>query len=211
MKRQMYDTTERMWSAFDNVMHATWSSYLGLDSSDPTATDSKHTGSSQDARQHAFEVPSSLETKGSISDDPELFLIDFVELDPSKEFVGFQLGPQEQNATIWRTQVRIRTNGAAISPVWRVSFYVRPGEFVRSTTKGVFHQQGLRVTVTSDPKQEAEQSMVIRFVVDGVRAMGIENVDSPDASTPQTAFEASSLPDPAFASFETARLRDQTL
>ncbi|KAF9561291.1 Chitinase 1 [Mortierella alpina] len=197
MKRQMHDTIERMWSALNNVMHATWSNYLGLDSSDHS--------------QHAFEVPSSLQVEGSIPGDAELFLIDFVELDPSKEFVGFQLDPQEQNAATWRTQVRIRTNGAAISPVWRVSFYVKPGEFVRSTTKGVFHQQGLRVTVTSDPKQEAEQSMVIRFVVDGVRAMSVESVDSPETSTSQSIFEASSLPDPAFASFETARLHDQAL
>ncbi|KAG9321213.1 hypothetical protein KVV02_002125 [Mortierella alpina] len=211
MKRQMHDTIERMWSAFDNVMHATLSSYLGLDSSYQTTTEKKHTGSSLDTIQHAFEVPSSLETKDSITDDLELFLIDFVELDPSKEFVGFQLDPQEQNTTTWRTQVRIRTNGAAISPVWRVSFYVKPGEFVRSTTKGVFHQQGLRVTVVSDPKQEAEQSMVIRFVVDGVRAMSVESADSPEATTSQTIFEASSLPDPAFASFETARLHDQAL
>ncbi|KAF9282661.1 Chitinase 1 [Mortierella alpina] len=210
MKRQMHDTIERMWSAFDNLMHATWSNYLGLDVNDHTTTE-KHTSSSLENIQHAFEVPSSLETKGITSEDPEQFLIDFVELDPSKEFVGFQVDPEELNTTTWRTQVRIRTNGAAISPVWRVSFYVKPGEFVRSTTKGVFQQQGLRVTVTSDPKQEAEQSMVIRFVVDGVRVMSVESVDSPESSTSQTVFEASSLPDPAFASFETARLHDQIL
>ncbi|KAG0205411.1 Chitinase 1 [Mortierella sp. GBA30] len=186
--QQMNSAVDRMWGAFGNGLDSTWLSFLGTGD-----------GHAPDVHaQHAFETPLAIDNAGitlsGLSDESEPFLIDFVELDARKEFVGFELDPNDLNTTAWRTQVRIRTNGEAISPLWRVSFNVEPGEVIYKTSRGSFIQDDLRVTVTSNPRQEAERNMVVRFVMEGVASRG--------------SFEASGLPDPARATFQTIRMLD---
>ncbi|KAG0043244.1 Chitinase 1 [Gryganskiella cystojenkinii] len=127
-----------------------------------------------------------IQTTSEQQQDSQPFLIDFVELDASEEFISFSVENPEEllaqleeymskepnapapNIAPFRTQVRIRTNNKAISPLWRVSFNVRPGQVVKASTRGKFKQEGQKVIVTSVPELEAESSMVIRFVVEGI-------------------------------------------
>ncbi|KAF9354064.1 Chitinase 1 [Mortierella sp. AD094] len=135
--------------------------------------------------QYPFIIPEVLNDKiidggTDINDEYEPFLIDFIQLDASREFVSTAIKNDENNATAFRTQVRIRTNGDAISRLWWVSFYVKPGQVVHLTSRGTVHQRGLEVFVASDPSQEAEYSMVVRFVIEGVKTSLPNSSDGSD-------------------------------
>lgn len=195
MRQQMKEAISRMWGAFDDTMDSTWARYIGLQE-DQGLNDEPLLPVSD--LQHPFVAPSLPVDKnidGNGPEDSKPYLIDFTELDSSQEFVGFKVHPDIQNATLHRTQVRIRTNGGAITPLWQVSFNVQQGVIVQASSRGTFHQQGLHVTVTSVPSQEMELSMVVRFVIEGTRALARDGT--------QDGFGAVSLPDPASAAFET--------
>ncbi|KAF9308941.1 Chitinase 1 [Podila horticola] len=203
------DTVDSMKSTFDQFLGATWDNYLSLDEDaiddmvdDPTndATDR--------SSQASFHAPIDANVNATKDDvevnDSQPFLIDFVELDASQEFVSFAVDSEDVTTQPFRTQVRIRTNGDAISPFWRVSFYVKPGEVVHATSRGKFRQRGQKVFVTSDHTQEVEQSMVVRFVIEGVATKR----DTDDIDDGQDEDEESILPDPAYARFITKRFED---
>ncbi|KAF9187573.1 Chitinase 1 [Haplosporangium sp. Z 767] len=195
MRQQMKEAISRMWGVFDDAMDATWARYIGLQE-DQRLNDEPQLPAS--GLQHPFIVPPLLVGENIDSNSPEdseSYLIDFTELDTSQEFVGFEVHPDIQNSTLLRTQVRIRTNGGAITPLWQVSFNVQQGVVVQASSRGTFRQEGLRVIVTSVPSQEAELSMVVRFVIEGTRALSMDGA--------QDGFGAASLPDPASAAFET--------
>ncbi|KAF9026268.1 Chitinase 1 [Haplosporangium bisporale] len=200
------DVVDGMKSTSDRFMDSTRGNYLSFDDD---AMDDMGDGLTNDSGPQAtFHAPADANaTKdGSIDmKDSQPFLIDFMELDAGQEFISFTIDPEDVTTRPFRTQVRIRTNGDAISPFWRVSFYVKPGEIVHSTSRGKFRQRGLKVLVTSDHTQEAEQSMVVRFVVEGIATKR----DTDDIDDGQDESEESTLPDPAYARFITKRLEGQ--
>ncbi|GJJ75497.1 hypothetical protein EMPS_07855 [Entomortierella parvispora] len=222
----MRDTLDRMWNWTAEFVDATWEKYLGLEPSSNQedwniARDMVNEGpddamdSTAEDIQKSFVVPVSLagikDANSSLvthpqsqQQDSQPFLIDFVKLDASQEFISFSLSPEKKqpsngensgdeeedkdvasqapSITPFRTQVRIRTNDKAISPLWRVSFDVKPGQTVRTSSRGRFRQEGNKVYVTSLPDQEVESSMVVRFVIEGVIAT--DPAATPTTSTP---------------------------
>ncbi|KAG0308611.1 Chitinase 1, partial [Dissophora globulifera] len=209
-RRQLREVVDRMWSVFGSAIDSSWADYLGVEKDDMPEqyfqTEDAMDYSSSES-QHSFVMPEPLEDKvGETQNDmvsdkdcdqPEPFLIDFVQLEASNEFMSFEVDHSAHTTAPFRTQVRIRTNGKAISPLWQVSFFVKPGQIIKSTTRGKYQQKGLKVTVASDPNAEVEQSMVVRFVVEGVSTLAA------DGSLPCDMFAASSLPDAALATFFT--------
>ncbi|KAF9114212.1 Chitinase 1 [Mortierella sp. AM989] len=209
MKAQMSQVIDRMWNKFGVAMDNTWANYLGVNYDDtqdnPLASGSQHSFISHEAQNDR-----DAQVGTNSNDDNEAFLIDFIQLDASREFINAFSDTDDddaKNASSFRTQVRIRTNGDAISPLWWISFYVKPGQIVHRTSRGTVHQRGLEVFVASDPSQEAEHSMVVRFVIEGVKtSLPVSNGDGDDGPTPDSgkdSFEATSLPDPASARFIT--------
>ncbi|KAF9129255.1 Chitinase 1 [Mortierella sp. 14UC] len=230
MRNQLRDAIDLMWGVFGHVNDPTWDSYAEIDDEEeeddddddvPVASDndaqnnaSQQQQQPQQQQQKPFiildriaAVEAKMRKAKDISDD---YLIDFIELENGPDFVSFALDPTEaESSKTFRTQVRIRTNNDAINLLWRVSFFVKPGETVKSVSRGTFVQNGSRIFVTSKPKEEAHKSMVVRFVIEGVRTAdslggavgsGTVSPDSvqqgPDLSAPQ------GLPDPAYAKFE---------
>lgn len=247
MRKQMQETIDLMWGVFDNVVDTTWDSYADYDyekeeddedenvpaqaiNNDEQGDASHHQPQQQlqqeqhQQQQNPFALPEHVvRTEAQLSktkDNFDDYLIDFVELEAGQDFVSFALDPIEaENSKAFRTQVRIRTNGEAIDPLWRISFFVKPDETVKSVSRGTFIQKGSRVFITSKPKEEAHKSMVIRFVMEGVRTAvdpltNIVNPNdvSPDSESSQEQPAADplvslGLPDPAFAKFETRAVR----
>lgn len=237
----MRDAIDLMWGVFGNVVDTTWDSYpefdddededdeeensVDNDQQDDTAPQQQppqQPGQQQQQRPFTFPEPladaQAKINKSKDKDTSDDYLIDFVELETGQEFVSFALNPTEaesETTKTFRTQVRIRTNGEAINPLWRISFFVKPGETVKSVSRGTFVQNGPRVFITSKPKEEAHKSMVIRFVIEGVRTVDplsnsidvgtvlpdSSSQEQPDLSVPQ------GLPDPAFAKFETKAIK----
>ncbi|KAI8597817.1 hypothetical protein EDD21DRAFT_206128 [Dissophora ornata] len=214
MKNQMRDVVDRMWSAFGNTVDSTWADYLGLDIDvaqyEPLPVRSGSSRPQSDS-QHEFTVPGSVDiinngAQHSFSKTWKPFLIDFVQLDVDLGFTSFEHVRDAHSAVPFRTQVRIRTNGEAISRLWEVAFYVKSGQIVTSTSRGTFRQQGLKVVVTSNPDAEAELNMVVRFVIEGVETVPVRDPKGSKDSQPEDSrdvFEAASLPDPTSARFET--------
>ncbi|KAG0086475.1 Chitinase 1 [Podila epicladia] len=200
------DTVDSMKSTFDHFLSATWDNYLSFDEDAIDDMDDDPTSDAGDRSSQAhFHAPID-SSVNAIKDDIEVkdsqpFLIDFVELEASEEFVSFAINPDDVTTQPFRTQVRIRTNGDAISPFWRVSFYMKPGEVVQTTSRGKFRQRGQKVIITSEHAQEVEQSMVVRFVIEGV----VTKRDTDDIDDGQDEEEESILPDPAYARFITKR------
>ncbi|KAG0369852.1 Chitinase 1 [Gamsiella multidivaricata] len=211
MRQRMRDVIDRMWSTFGASMDSTWANYLGLDHDALQQHQSgaqDKPGSLQADIQHVFDRPGAMDniknnTESELVAKAGSYLIDFVKLNPSPEFVNFTLDHNLSDTTIFRTQVRIRTNGAAISPLWRASFYLKSGQIVRRSSRGTMRQNETQVLVTSDPNQETEQSMVIRFVIEGIKDMNISKCSDGGECDTQYVYEASSLPDPASARFDT--------
>jgi len=204
------DVVDGMKSTSDHFMDATRDNYLSFDDDAIYGMDDNPISDS--GSQSTFHVANDTNANANTINDESIdmkdsqpFLIDFVELDAGQEFVSFAIDPEDVTIRPFRTQVRIRTNGDAISPFWRVSFYVKPGEVVHSTSRGKFRQRGLKVLVTSDHAQEVEQSMVVRFVIEGVATKR----DTDDIDDGQNEGEESTLPDPAYARFITKRLEGQ--
>ncbi|KAG0340586.1 Chitinase 1 [Podila humilis] len=202
-RQAIKETIESMKETFDHFLGASWDTYLdfGEDDLDDMDDDSSNIPGTLEA-QAVFKVPTDVNATANSSVDvneSQPFLIDFVELDASQEFISFALDPEDSATQPFRTQVRIRTNGDAISPFWKVSFHVQPGQVVQATSRGKFRQRGQKVLVSSEHELEAEHSMVIRFVIEGV-ATKKEAVDVDDA---QGDGEESMLPDSAFAKFVT--------
>ncbi|KAF9435576.1 Chitinase 1 [Entomortierella beljakovae] len=203
MKAQMLEAVDRMWNKFGMAMDNSWSDYLGIDH------DTFKERPNDLDQQHAFSIPDNNKDEqrnANAEDDAEPFLIDFTQLDASPENFKAQSNPVD-GTTSFRTQVRIRTNRETISPLWWISFYVKPGQVVHGTSRGTIRQKGLEVLVASDPIQEAEQNMVIRFVIEGIKR-SIPSRDEDSESDPEMRggtgiFEAESLPDAASARFET--------
>ncbi|KAF9932885.1 Chitinase 1 [Linnemannia zychae] len=230
LKSQMRDALELMWGVIGNTADPTWDSYSSVDEySLEDDQDSVHVASDNDLQEDASQeqqqnlhqqlqkpfavsrpsshVGAALKKLQDASDD---YLIDFVELETTPEFVRFAIDPEELEFTKpFRTQVRIRTNNNSISSLWRISFFVKPGEIVKSVSRGAFVQNGLRVIVTSKPKEEAPQSMVIRFVVEGVQTIDSwePGTNSPSTYQEPDLFAPHGLPDPAFAKFETKTIK----
>ncbi|KAG0297442.1 Chitinase 1 [Linnemannia gamsii] len=178
----------------------------------------------QQQQQKPFTLPENvIHTEAQLSKVKDTFddyLIDFVELEAGQDFVSFALDPTEaETSKAFRTQIRIRTNGEAIDPLWRISFFVKPDETVKSVSRGTFIQNGPRVFITSKPKEEAHKSMVIRFVMEGVRTAvdPLANTVNPNTVSPDSESSQEQravdllapvgLPDPAFAKFETKAVR----
>ncbi|KAF9209732.1 Chitinase 1 [Haplosporangium sp. Z 27] len=201
MKMQMGQTIDRMWNKFGIAVDKSWSDYLGLD-----YDSAQENPSPPGSQQQPFVIPEAdrfLADSAIISYDSEPFLIDFVQLDAGQEDLSFSMD-DVNNATAFRTQVRIRTNRNAISPLWWVSFYVKSGQTIHSTSRGTVHQQGLEVFVASDPSKEVENSMVIRFVIEGTKTKSnVQGGDVPILEGNDESFEASSLPDASTARFAT--------
>ncbi|KAF9318897.1 Chitinase 1 [Podila minutissima] len=200
------DTVDGMKSTFDHFLSTTWDNYLSFDEDAIDDMDNNPTNDAGNRPSQAlFHAPVDANVNAIKDDinvkDSQLFLIDFVELDASEEFVSFAVDSEDVTTQPFRTQVRIRTNGDAISPFWRVSFYMKPGEVVQTTSRGKFRQRGQKVVITSDHAQEVEQSMVVRFVIEGVATKR----DTDDIDDGQDEDEESILPDPAYARFITKR------
>ncbi|KAF9544688.1 Chitinase 1 [Mortierella hygrophila] len=243
MRNQMRDAIDLMWGVFGNVVDTTWDSYpefnddededeedededsVDNDQQDNTAPQQQPPQQQgQQQQQKPFTFPDRVaDAQAKINeakdkDTSDDYLIDFVELESGQDFVSFALSPTEAESTTtktFRTQVRIRTNDEAINPLWRVSFFVKPGETVKSVSRGTFVQNGPRVFVTSKPKEEAHKSMVVRFVIEGVRTVDplSNSIDvgtvMPESSSQEQPdlFAPQGLPDPAFARFETKAIR----
>lgn len=241
----MRDAIDLMWGVFGNVVDTTWDSYPDFDEDEDDENDEDEEENSVDndqqddttsqqqppqqqgeqQQQKPFTFPDRVAdaqakiNKANDKDTSDDYLIDFVELESGQEFVSFALNPTEaesETTKTFRTQVRIRTNGEAINPLWRISFFVKPGETVKSVSRGTFVQNGPRVFITSKPKEEAHKSMVIRFVIEGVRTVDplSDSIDIgtvlPDSSSQQEQpdmFAPQGLPDPAFAKFETKAIK----
>ncbi|KAF9301472.1 Chitinase 1 [Mortierella antarctica] len=204
------DTVDGMKSTFDHFLSTTWDNYLSFDEDAIDDMDNDPTNDAGDRSSQApFHAPLHANVNVIKDDidvkDSQPFLIDFVELDASEEFVSFAVDSEDVTTQPFRTQVRIRTNGDAISPIWRVSFYMKPGEVVHTTSRGKFRQRGQKVVITSDHAQEVEQSMVVRFVIEGVATKR----DTDDIDDGQDEDEESILPDPAYARFITKRFEGQ--
>ncbi|KAK3832380.1 MAG: glycoside hydrolase superfamily [Linnemannia gamsii] len=225
MKNQIRDAIDLMWGVFDHVNDSTWDRYIEIDEDEdedddvPVASedDRQNDAPQQQPQQHqqkplniperVADVEAKMRKAKDTSDD---YLIDFIELETGQDFVSFGFDPIEAdaaNSKTFRTQVRIRTNNDAINPLWRVSFFVKHGETVKSVTRGTFVQNGSRVVITSKPKEEAHKSMVIRFVIEGVRTTdplsdGLVGTVSPDSLQDPDMSASHGLPDPAFAKFE---------
>ncbi|KAF9941163.1 Chitinase 1 [Modicella reniformis] len=211
MSQQIRQVINHTWSAFGAAVNSTLTGYLGLDhgadQEQPDDTRDKP-DVHQFKSQHAFVASKSLSDIRSNDDDclgsfiesaDGPFLIDFMQLDARPEFVGFS--NRIHSATPFRTQVRIRTNGDAIPRVWKVSFMVPPGQIVETTSRGSLQQRGFLVTVTSDPGKEVEDSMVIRFVIEGTMTWSTNHHPEDD-----NVFEVLSLPDSSSAIFQTKPL-----
>ncbi|KAG0277260.1 Chitinase 1 [Linnemannia exigua] len=224
MKNQLRDAIDLMWGVFDHVNDPTWDSYpeieedMDEDDDMPVASDDdSHNDASPQhllqQQQKPFAIPegvADVEAKTRVAmDTSDDYLIDFIELETGQDFVSFAFDPTETeaaNSKTFRTQVRIRTNNDAINPLWRVSFFVKRGETIKSVSRGTFVQNESRVVITSKPKEEAHKSMVIRFVIEGVRTLdplsGVVGTISPDSLQDPDTSAPQSLPDPAFAKFE---------
>ncbi|KAG0014458.1 Chitinase 1 [Podila clonocystis] len=202
------DTIDGMNSTFDHFLGANWDNHLSFDED---AIDDMKNDPANNAGDRSSQAPfhASIDAKVNATKDDinvkdsQPFLIDFVELDASQEFISFAVDSEDVTTRPFRTQVRIRTNGDAISPFWRVSFYMKPGEVVHTTSRGKFRQRGQKVFVASDHVQEVEQSMVVRFVIEGVATKR----DTDDIDDGQDEDEESILPDPAYARFITKRIK----
>jgi len=235
----MREALYRMWNWTGDFVDASWERYLGLEPK-PNQEDLRIVRDMVDAGpeeamesigeniQKPFTAPvSPLGIKDTDSSfltrplpqqqDSQPFLIDFVKLDASQEFISFSLDTEHQQPpsegnnkdgeeskgiasqlslmTPFRTQVRIRTNDKAISPLWRVSFDVQAGQTVRTSSRGRFRQEGNKVFVTSLPDQEVESTMVVRFVIEGLAAgdSAVKPTTSNPATTTTTNAPATSL------------------
>ncbi|KAG0380998.1 Chitinase 1 [Mortierella sp. AD032] len=225
MKNQIRDAIDLMWGVFDHVNDPTWDRYIEIDEDEdedddvPVASEDDRQNDApqqqpQQQQQKPLNIPervADVEAKmRKAKDTSDDYLIDFIQLETGQEFVSFGFDPTEAdaaNSKTFRTQVRIRTNNDAINPLWRVSFFVKHGETVKSVTRGTFVQNGSRVVITSKPKEEAHKSMVIRFVIEGVRTTdplsdGLVGTVSPDSLQDPDMSAPHGLPDPAFAKFE---------
>ncbi|KAF9154656.1 hypothetical protein BG015_000341, partial [Linnemannia schmuckeri] len=243
MRNQMRDAIDLMWGGmFGNVVDTTWDSYADFDYEDEDDSEENAPAAAadndrqDDASQQQHQLPQQqgqeqqkpftfpdriADTQAKLSkakDTSDDYLIDFVALEAGQDFMSFSLDPTEasdESIKTFRTQVRIRTNGDAINSLWRISFFVKPGETVKSVSRGTFVQNGPRVFITSKPKEEAHKSMVIRFVIEGVRTVdplgkgidvGTTLPDSNNQKQPDL-FAPHDLPDPAFARFETKAIK----
>lgn len=219
----MRKAVNRMWTSFGAAVNSTLAEYLGLHHGAAGHEQSEHTQDKPDILdsqfQRTFVAPGPLGSTGNNDNDPfdrvtglnpqEPFLIDFVQLDNRPEFISFAMNDDMQGTVPFRTQVRIRTNDDPISHVWNVSFSVLPGQVVQSTSRGSFEQHGHRVTVNSIPEKETKQSMVVRFVIEGVTRRALhsfeddENQQQQQQEGWQDILQAASLPDPTSATFQT--------
>ncbi|KAF8947133.1 Chitinase 1 [Haplosporangium gracile] len=243
MRNQMRDAIDLMWGGvFGNVVDTIWDSYADFDYKDEdeakenalvvAADNDQQDDASQQhqqlpqqqgqQQQKPFAFPERVvDTQAKLSKakgTSDNYLIDFVALEAGQGFVSFSLNPTEasdKSIKTFRTQVRIRTNGDAINPLWRISFFVKPGETVKSVSRGTFVQNGPRVFITSKPKEEAHKSMVVRFVIEGIKTanplgngidVGTVLPDSNNQEQPDL-FALHGLPDPALARFETKAVK----
>ncbi|KAF9100263.1 Chitinase 1 [Mortierella sp. AD031] len=227
LRTQMQDAIDLMWGVFGNFVDSTWDSYIDVDETpeeedtpvvsdnDPQDDAPQQQLPQQQQQQKSFHLPEVVtDVEGKIKDTSDDYLIDFVELEAEQDFVSFAIDPEATETTqAFRTQVRIRTNGDAIHRLWRVSFFVKPGETIKSVSRGTFVQNGPHVFVTSKPKEEVHKSMVVRFVIEGVRTVdplsnpvGAGNI-LPDSYQEPDIFAPQGLPDPAFAKFETKAVK----
>jgi hypothetical protein len=249
----MREAIDLMWGVFGNVVDTTWDSYTDVkeeededdeDDEDDIALAQAADNDQQDdtsqnlpqqplqqqqqQQQQPFTLPERVaHAEAQVNKAKDTFddyLIDFVELEAGEDFVSFAVSPTEaETSKTFRTQVRIRTNGEAINPLWRVSFFVKPGDTVKSVSRGTFIQNGPRVFITSKPKEEAHKSMVVRFVIEGVRTVvdPLSDITNPDTVSPDSEpsqeqpaadmFAPQGLPDPAFAKFETKAIKASKL
>ncbi|KAF9162874.1 Chitinase 1 [Actinomortierella ambigua] len=158
---------------------------------------------------HAAPDDGAEEDADIVSIDPvkAQFLIDFVALEADQTVALFAFDSiQNQDQQLFRTQVRVRTNDRAISSRWKVSFYVGPDHIVHSTSRGKFWQRGNKVVIVSDPLQEADRNMVIRFVVEGTMGRTKPN-DDPSADPDDHGFAGTGF-DASLAHFETRPVED---
>ncbi|KAG0212373.1 Chitinase 1 [Mortierella sp. NVP41] len=227
LRTQMQDAIDLMWGVFGNFVDSTWDSYIDVDETpeeedtpvvsdnDPQDDAPQQQLPQQQQQQKSFHLPEVVtDVEGKIKDTSDDYLIDFVELEAEQDFVSFAIDPEATETTqAFRTQVRIRTNGDAIHRLWRVSFFVKPGETIKSVSRGTFVQNGPHVFVTSKPKEEVHKSMVVQFVIEGVRTVdplsnpvGAGNI-LPDSYQEPDIFAPQGLPDPAFAKFETKAVK----
>ncbi|KAK3809941.1 MAG: glycoside hydrolase superfamily [Benniella sp.] len=181
MGQQIRQMVDRMWSTFGASLDSTLASYLGVDPSashqEPTDAHGKQVSPSD--HQHPFIVPGESDKTDNNEDN-----------DLDGDFDPYQLEPYLIDF------FRLDTNpGTGIVTTNRG---VHGPESFR--TQGSLDQQGLWVTVKSDPRKEAEQSMVIHFVIEGVRTGPI--VHGIDDGW-QELWEIASLPDSSTAVFMT--------